>query len=302
MMNTVLKQPCDKSHQIEQLKPREKASFPVRRMDFAFDDVPKYWLAGDAGLTHFMTALSALFPEGEQFFVDSIRAVRKHPKLHSNKRMQAEISAFIGQEAMHSKEHEAFNASARSHGFDIDKLERWTRKVINVKNYLPLFTRREKLDLSITCALEHYTATIAEQLLKREDVHEMMSSDRTMLTLWLWHAIEENEHKAVAYDVFETLYGSDTSAYALRCFSMAVATVLLFVTQSYFTMYLMRQDKKLRLKNLKYTINFMYGKRGFFTQIFPKLADYYRRDFHPNGHDTVALLEKWKAELNFNSN
>ena len=49
-----------------------------------------------------MTALSALFPEGEQFFVNSTRAVRNDPKL-ADPALQKEISAFIGQEAMHSK-------------------------------------------------------------------------------------------------------------------------------------------------------------------------------------------------------
>jgi len=90
---------------------RAGASFPVRRMDFEFNQVPRYWASGDAGITHFMTALSALFPEGEKFFVDSTRAVRQNPKL-SDPVLQKEISAFIGQEAMHSKEHLAFNASA----------------------------------------------------------------------------------------------------------------------------------------------------------------------------------------------
>ena len=70
---------------------RAGASFPVRRMDFEFGEVPRYWANGDAALTHFMTALSALFPEGEQFFVNSTRAVRNDPKL-ADPRLQKEIS------------------------------------------------------------------------------------------------------------------------------------------------------------------------------------------------------------------
>ena len=108
---------------------RAGASFPVRRMDFEFGEVPRYWANGDAALTHFMTALSALFPEGEQFFVNSTRAVRNDPKL-ADPRLQKEISAFIGQEAMHSKEHLAFNAAAQAYGYDVRKLEEQTGKVI----------------------------------------------------------------------------------------------------------------------------------------------------------------------------
>lgn len=278
------------------LPPRKKASFPVRRMDFSFNFVPKYWFNQDAGLTHFMTALSALFPEGEQFFVDSVRAVRHHDHIKMNKIMQAEISAFIGQEAMHSKEHEAFNHYAQIYGFDIEKMERWTRLVIDSKKMFHYFFPIEKIDMAATCALEHYTATIAAQLLKREDFHDMMQ-DPTMLKLWLWHAIEENEHKAVAYDVFEAIYGKDFATYFLRCFSMLVATILIFCTHSFFFAYLMHQDRKLRLKHIKQTLKIMYGRQGFFTQILPQLADYFRREFHPNDHDTENLLHLWKTTL-----
>ena len=89
---------------------RAGASFPVRRMSFDFDQVSEYWMNGSAGLTHFMTALSALFPAGEKFFIDSVRAVRQHPAIKDNEALQKEISAFIGQEAMHTQEHVGFNA------------------------------------------------------------------------------------------------------------------------------------------------------------------------------------------------
>ena len=95
---------------------RAGASFPFRRMQFDFNEVPEYWMDGSAGLTHFMTALSALFPAGEKFFIDSVRAVRQHPAVKNNEALQKEISEFIGQEAMHTHEHAGFNASAEKYG------------------------------------------------------------------------------------------------------------------------------------------------------------------------------------------
>ena len=174
---------------------RAGASFPVRRMDFEFGEVPRYWAANDAGLTHFMTTLSALFPEGEQFFVDSTRAVRKHPKL-SDPDLQREISAFIGQEAMHSKEHLAFNSSAQSYGYDIRTMEQQTGKVIRTGTKVlttllkPFGVTKEMIDLTGTCALEHFTAVIAAELLQNKDVQAMFN-DSTMHQLWMWHAVEE---------------------------------------------------------------------------------------------------------------
>lgn len=280
---------------------RAGASFPVRRMDFEFGEVPRYWAANDAGLTHFMTTLSALFPEGEQFFVDSTRAVRKHPKL-SDPDLQREISAFIGQEAMHSKEHLAFNSSAQSYGYDIRTMEQQTGKVIRTGTKIlttllkPFGVTKEMIDLTGTCALEHFTAVIAAELLQNKDVQAMFN-DSTMHQLWMWHAIEENEHKAVVFDVYTAIYGHGLKAYTMRAIAMIIAMGLIFMTQSYFTAQLMKIDGKLTWKDSKYMLKFMYARKGFMTRQIPELLDFFRPNFHPNDSDTDQLLADWKLKL-----
>lgn len=280
---------------------RAGASFPVRRMDFEFGDVPRYWAANDAGLTHFMTTLSALFPEGEQFFVDSTRAVRKHPKL-SDPDLQREISAFIGQEAMHSKEHLAFNSSAQSYGYDIRTMEQQTGKVIRTGTKVlttllkPFGVTKEMIDLTGTCALEHFTAVIAAELLQNKDVQAMFN-DSTMHQLWMWHAVEENEHKAVVFDVYTAIYGHGLKAYTMRAIAMIIAMGLIFMTQSYFTAQLMKIDGKLTWKDSKYMLKFMYARKGFMTRQIPELLDFFRPNFHPNDSDTDQLLTDWKLKL-----
>ena len=280
---------------------RAGARFPVRRMDFEFGEVPRYWAANDAGLTHFMTTLSALFPEGEQFFVDSTRAVRKHPKL-SDPDLQREISAFIGQEAMHSKEHLAFNSSAQSYGYDIRTMEQQTGKVIRTGTKVlttllkPFGVTKEMIDLTGTCALEHFTAVIAAELLQNKDVQAMFN-DSTMHQLWMWHAVEENEHKAVVFDVYTAIYGHGLKAYTMRAIAMIIAMGLIFMTQSYFTAQLMKIDGKLTWKDSKYMLKFMYGRKGFMTRQIPELLDFFRPNFHPNDSDTDQLLADWKLKL-----
>ncbi|ALD02910.1 metal-dependent hydrolase [Acinetobacter sp. TTH0-4] len=280
---------------------RAGASFPVRRMDFEFGEVPRYWAANDAGLTHFMTTLSALFPEGEQFFVDSTRAVRKHPKL-SDPDLQREISAFIGQEAMHSKEHLAFNSSAQSYGYDIRTMEQQTGKVIRTGTKVlttllkPFGVTKEMIDLTGTCALEHFTAVIAAELLQNKDVQAMFN-DSTMHQLWMWHAVEENEHKAVVFDVYTAIYGHGLKAYTMRAIAMIIAMGLIFMTQSYFTAQLMKIDGKLTWKDSKYMLKFMYARKGFMTRQISELLDFFRPNFHPNDSDTDQLLADWKLKL-----
>ena len=284
---------------------RAGASFPVRRMDFDFDTVPEYWMNKSAGLTHFMTALSALFPAGEKFFIDSVRAVRQHPSIKDNQELQREISAFIGQEAMHTQEHVGFNASAQKFGHDVDRLDRITDRVIQstrkVFTFLgkPVGITQEMVDLTATTALEHFTATIASQLLVNPYIQELMT-DETMKTMWLWHAIEENEHKAVAYDVFEGVFGRGLKAYALRTGSLVTAMATLFVVQSYFVLRLLQDDKQLNLRSLKDIYIYAYSpSKGVITGMTKEMLVYFRPRFHPNDLDTHELLVSWKAKLGF---
>lgn len=282
---------------------RAGASFPVRRMNFEFDQVPEYWMGGSPALTHFMTALSALFPAGEQFFIDSIRAVRNHPAIKDNEALQKEIRAFIGQEAMHTHEHIAFNASAQKYGHDVARLEQYTDKIIKfarkygAKAFKPFGVKAEMLDLMGTAALEHFTATIASQLLQNKNIQSMMNDD-TMAYMWFWHAIEENEHKAVAYDVFEGVFGKGVKAYLARTTTLVFFMAALFAVQSSFLAYLLAKDKQLNLKALKEVYEHAYSpSKGIVSGMYKEMLEYFRFGFHPNDLDTHQLLETWKAKL-----
>lgn len=284
---------------------RAGASFPVRRMNFEFESVPEYWMNGSAGLTHFMTALSALFPAGEMFFIDSVRAVRQHPSIKDNAELQKEISAFIGQEAMHTQEHEGFNGSAQKYGHDVATLDRYTDRAIQATRKVfaflgkPVGITQEMVDLTATTALEHFTATIASQLLVNNHIQELMS-DETMKTMWLWHAIEENEHKAVAYDVFEGVFGKGVKSYLLRTGSLVAAMAILFCVQSYFVFRLLKQDKQLNRAALKDIYTYAYSpSKGIITGMAREMIMYFKLGFHPNHHDTDTLLETWKLKLGF---
>ena len=282
---------------------RAGASFPVRRMNFDFDAVPEYWMNGSAGLTHFMTALSALFPDGEKLFIDSVRAVRYHPAIKDNEALQKEISAFIGQEAMHTHEHIGFNAAAQRYGHDVATLETKTNTVIQTfrKVFMtlskPFGITQQMIDLTATTALEHFTATLASELLRNQSIQDLMT-DQTMATMWAWHAIEENEHKAVAYDVFESIFGRGLKAYALRSSSLMLAMLILFITQSYFVARLLKQDQQLNFQAFKDIYRYAYSpSKGVITGMGKEMLIYFRPGFHPNDLDTVSLLDAWKAKL-----
>ncbi|MGP0173537.1 metal-dependent hydrolase [Pseudomonas sp. NCHU5208] len=271
--------------------PQPKSSFPVRRMDFSFTATPKYWFYNDPFMSQFMNNLSSLFPYGEKFFVDSVRAVRDEI---TDPQLKKDISAFIGQEAMHSKEHAAYNDYANEHGIDLERLE------LRIKVLLEWTTRfsTKKHRLAATCALEHFTATMAEQLLKREDLTTQMN-DPKLYQLWMWHAIEENEHKAVCYDVYQSLYGG----YFTRVFVMMTTTVMFAGVIGWFQLHLLRKDGQLfNWRSWALGLKKLFGPReGFFTKMIGPYLDYYRPGFHPKDHDTTELENRWRERLGFSS-
>jgi predicted metal-dependent hydrolase len=274
---------------------RAGATFPVRRMDFNFDDVPEYWANDSAGITHFMTALSALFPDGEKLFIDSVRAVRYHPAIKDNQALQKEISAFIGQEAMHTKEHENFNASAKRFGHDVEKYERETGALIQgarkwfARVVKPFGMTQEMVDLTATTALEHFTATIASQLLVNEHIQKLMS-DPTMSYMWYWHAVEENEHKAVAFDVYEAVFGKGIKAYGLRTTALVVSMVLIFMAQSSFVVRLLKEDGKLNLKELGIIYKYAYSpSKGIITGMTKEMLAYFKPGWFRRGFGTGVV-------------
>jgi predicted metal-dependent hydrolase len=262
-----------------------RSDITVRRMDFEFDNLPRYWADGDPFLTHMLNALSATFPEGERMFIESVRAFRDRI---TDPALQKAVSDFIGQEAMHSREHDAYNSYAEKQGIDIGFIESYmTRRVAFLQGKFPPIRM-----LALTCALEHFTAILAEQMLASPDFHEKL--DPAMRELWLWHAVEENEHKAVAFDVYQAMGGS----HALRVRAMLITTYFFITHQIWFQTRLLKADGKLfDLKMWGRGLYTLWGRPGWFRKLIPAYFAYYRRDFHPWQSDTRALLEKWKSEL-----
>lgn len=264
-----------------------KANIPPRRMDFVFaDDTKRYWYKDSPFLTTFWTTLSTLFPEGETFFVDSVRNYRSQI---SDPLLKAQVSGFIGQEAMHSKEHKAFNDLAEKHGYPANNLDKELGAILRLaRKILP-----KKHQLAITVALEHYTAILAEQLL-RDPAHQANIQDPEALKLWMWHALEENEHKIVAYDVYNLIGGG----YFTRVLTMLIVTLFFFAVVGSGHIRMLWADRKLFdiAGNLK-GIWFLWGWKGLFPKLLPQYLDFFRPGFHPNDHDTVQLLDDWREKM-----
>ena len=146
----------------------------TRRMSFeeSLQEVPRHFGPdGDLVSSHVAACLSAVFPDGEDFFVRSVRHFRGDIVEPVLKR---EVGGFIGQEAIHGREHRAFNRRLSELGYPTLFLEKFTERLLAVADKV----LSPKTCLAATAALEHYTATLAEQLLSDEDTRELFGDER----------------------------------------------------------------------------------------------------------------------------
>lgn len=260
---------------------------PVRRMDFEFDDsIPKYWFGGDPLRTMILTALSGTFPEGERMFM---RAVRHFQPGVTDPELQKQVRAFIGQEAHHGKEHDSFNAMMGRKGLPMAEVESFVKMGIG---------REEKLFspermLAKTCALEHFTAMFAEMLLERPDL--INDIDERLKPLWLWHAVEESEHKSVAYDVYQDQVGS----YWIRSSEMFFTTILFTFFSALHTRQLLKGDPEAgqHRQGLGKRLRGLWQHRDVLSSLGKHYLQYYRPDFHPSQKDSSFLRRKGLKQL-----
>ena len=259
----------------------------VRRPQFAFseaNDMPRYWWDNDPAKTLLLAALSASFPPGERFFIDS---VRHYQDQITDPELKKAIKGFIGQEAHHSREHELMNGFLQERGVDLARLE---REILGFMNLLRKHLSPER-QLAHTVAVEHFTALMAEEFLLKYDALEQM--DPRIAPIWAWHAIEESEHKAVAFDVYKAIGGSEFT----RVTEMMIVSVLFPVFSAVHLVQLMKEDGQLgNMKSWLGAVNYMWGRPGVFRKLLPSYFKFYSPRFHPWDHDARDLVEKAKKK------
>ena len=248
--------------------------------------MPKHFVGGDLVMSHVVAVLSATFPNGEDFFVRSVRAYRDRiddPEL----RMQ--VRGFSAQESLHGREHRAFNDRLAALGYPTPLIDRFVERALHCADrVLPPSYR-----LAITAALEHYTATLAEVLLRDHDARAMLAAEE-VLHLLAWHAVEEYEHKAVAFDVFQTV----SASHRVRTFVMDAVTAGFIGGVLLLTAFSLVTDRAARSpRRLVRSLVQLRQSPFIAPAVRHRIRDYNRRDFHPDDHHDPELLDHWRTEL-----
>ena len=258
---------------------------PVRRLrvDFAggFD---RLWNGGDAFRTHYLNALSMSFPVGEQFFIDSVKRGVKTLPAQQQAEWAEELRGFVGQEATHRFLHAQFNAELERQGL-VNHWQHWAaRRVEKSKDFAPLD------HVAITAAFEHFTAVLATGLLTHPDW--LAGAPPDLALMWRWHAVEESEHKSVAFDVYRAMGGTERRR---RLWFIYITLQFFFESNLQTFLNLWRSGHWWRPRTWWFAARFVLGRGGLWWTSAGPLASYLRRGFHPSPLGNAAEMSEWLA-------
>ncbi|WP_051503881.1 metal-dependent hydrolase [Sphingomonas jaspsi] len=250
------------------------------------EQTPRWWHGGDPVATALYNALSSIFPVGEAFFIDSVRAFRDGV----DERLAEDIRNFTTQEVVHSREHLAFNRRATDAGYDLSAIEQ------KVKDRLALTKKKPKIvSLAATMCLEHFTAILAHELLA--DPRHLAGADEATADLWRWHATEEIEHKGVAYDTWmhATKDWTRWKRWSVKARVMLLITRNFVIDRTAGALDLLRQDGITGPKAVARLLWFMWVKPGMMRKIGGAWLSFFLPGFHPWNDDDRHLIAAYDA-------
>lgn len=267
---------------------RHVVDIKPRRMNFPFNQLDAtVYFKNNAIMSAFGAALSGIFPPGETEFIESVRLYRDKVE---DPQLLDQIRGFIGQEGHHSHQHRRANEVLKELGWDAQQIEKNLARDIARRNKRAI-TGSPKFRLAMTAGLEHLTAIMSEFMLTTPEVFEGL--DPTVRELLFWHAVEEIEHKAVAFDLY--MLCENDQQYMQRI--LRIATVIFVAKVSGYIIRLLWQAKKIPgWREIKEFYQFFLGKKGMITKIKKPYKDYFKAGFHPWDHDNQALIDLWKAK------
>lgn len=269
---------------------RAAPAYPkTRRIRFRFNEEAekKYFVDGDMVYSHFVAGLSAGFPPGEEGF---IRSVRRFAHRITDPDLKKQVAGFIGQESMHGQEHRHLNQKLVEMGY---RIEWWDSKRLKARQIRLEERLPARVHLAMTAAAEHYTAVLAERVLSSDGIQSIPAEPETWHLL-NWHALEELEHKSVAFDVYRAVGGTERTRIAVMAVLYALTIPLTLVS---LTVALGRDPiaRRQPLRLVREAYELFTGP--LFKGLVPELAKYMRPGFHPDDTDTTALLQRWQDEL-----
>lgn len=257
-------------------------------LDFKLADVPRYWFAGDPFLTRMFDALSLTFPDGERYFIQSVRLFRDQIQ---DPDLKQRVADFIRQEAQHGIAHDKMNQIMKDQGMPVDQFIQRLNKVFKFE----LKYRSPQYNIAMTAAAEHLTALMAETFYGEKET--LQDAHPYVRALFAWHAIEEMEHRDVAFDVMQQVGNVPE---VTRKMALVLTTGLMFGFTLYRANVMLKCDGFNRTQRLKMNVRglqWLFGKQGKLRKMQSQYRDWFKPDFHPSQHPIIAQYDVWLETL-----
>jgi hypothetical protein len=252
-----------------------------RRTAFSFSDsIPKYWLAGNPVQTHFFNAINLFVVSFEDFMARIMRDRLAHIE---DEEFARQIRGFMGQESTHSFVHAKYLQNLREQGFQIDGYLSTAEHIFS-----DWFEKRlgPRVSVAMIAGFEHLTAVLAELILSGRMVRE---AEPTMAEMWEWHAAEEIEHKALAFELLKRT----SRSYLLRMVGALLGALVVAGFIGAGMVLLLRQEGLLWRKETRTDLKtLLFGPGRMAARLVSLFLEYFRPRFHPNQHDIYALAEE----------
>ncbi|MEW4467696.1 metal-dependent hydrolase [Parasphingorhabdus sp. JC815] len=247
----------------------------------------RYWVGGDPYATAFFNALSITFPKGETFFIKVLQQYRDD----APEKLRREISGFVRQEAVHSREHLFFNKQLEQSGYDTSRLD---KTLTDVLDRIGQMSQTEQL-VATTC-LEHLTAIMAAEYIANP--RHLRDADAEQRKMWLWHASEEIEHKGVAYDTWlhATRDWSRTKRWLTKSVFMTRISLSFAKNRFKGALDLLRQDGVSDLRARLGILRYAFVKPGLLRHVFWPWMQFFLPGFHPWNKDDRHLIQLAESE------
>lgn len=257
-----------------------------RKTVFDVSNVPVFWNDGDPVLTRFFDALSVHFPDGERFFIQS---VRNYQDQVTDPKLKADVRNFFRQEAQHGIVHDQYNVVMAAQGINV-------KKILDRMNFLLRLTQKympPKYQLAMTAAFEHITAILGEGFMD-EDSNMLRNADPVMRAMFMWHGVEEVEHKAVAFDVYQQAAGG---GYITRTSALLIGTAMVHVIVGSALWHMLKVDRLTgRPLLIARSVYRLYGPNGLLTRLIPAYLAWFRPGFHPWDSGIPEKVSAWLDE------
>lgn len=258
---------------------------PVVRsnLDFHLENMKKDWFDNDPFKSRFFDAVSILFPDGERYFIESVRQYRDQIQ---DEKLKLHVADFIRQEAQHGIAHTKMNQVLEAKGLPAHQIAKEGKLIFDwMSNNLS-----SRLNVTFTAAFEHLTALMAESFFgeKRTFAH----ADPYVRALLAWHSIEEMEHRDVVYDVMMQV-GDVPEWMRKMVFPFAIMHMMGFSLVR--TEALLRHEGysvSARIKMFAQGVPWLLSKQGL-GKNKKQLFAWLKKDFHPSQHPIIAQYDVW---------